>query len=39
MSLGCVTIPREEFLTELERGLRRRVVFPRQVDPGLFAEL
>jgi leucyl/phenylalanyl-tRNA--protein transferase len=38
-SLGCVTIPREEFLGELERGLRRRVVFPRHVDADLFADL
>ena len=39
LSLGCTTIPREEFLTELERGQRRRIPFPRQVDADLFDAL
>jgi leucyl/phenylalanyl-tRNA--protein transferase len=38
VSLGCTTIPREEFLERLEGATRRRIPFPRAVPEDLFAE-
>ncbi len=35
-SLGCTTMPREQFLARLEAATRRRIPFPRHVPGDLF---